>query len=129
MLVSLPCRLRLRRGGFGLSKAEVDQSSLTSALPGSAHGSRCRARLRRGDHPQRGVVGRIEQAKLQALAWANADTGSRGAITSMVEKQGKRRALPQFTASRESFDGVALYSGRGLPGRSGDWRMRAFKPL
>ena len=35
-----------------------------------------------------------EQAKLQPLAWANADTGSRGAISSMLEKKENGVHLP-----------------------------------
>ena len=70
-----------------------------------------------------------EQARLQPLAWANADTGSRGAISSMLEKQEDGLLCRKFTASRESFDGVALYTGDACKGDRGTWFMRTFKPL
>ena len=70
-----------------------------------------------------------KQARLQPLAWANADTGSRGAISSMIEKQEDGPLCRKFTASRESFDGVALYAGDACKGDRGIWYMRTFKPL
>src|SRR5262245_34792074 len=71
-----------------------------------------------------------EQAKIEPLAWANSETGSRGSISEMLEKQEEGGMLcRQFKASRESFDGVALYQGDACKGDRGVWYMRDFKPL
>ena len=116
-------------GSVDMSKADVDQSSLTGALPGSDQASDA---VRVSDEATiRNAVSSAdpEQAKLQALAWANADTGSRGAISSMLEKKENGVICREFTASRESFDGVALYSGDACQGDRGNWFMRSFKAL
>lgn len=65
----------------------------------------------------------------QPMAWANSDTGSRGAITALDEYQDQGRLCRRFTTSRESFDGVALYQGEACKAQAGDWRMKDFKPL
>jgi hypothetical protein len=70
-----------------------------------------------------------EQAKVEPLAWANADTGSRGSISEMMEKEEGGTLCRQFKASRESFDGVALYAGDACKGDRGVWYLRDFKPL
>ena len=81
-------------GGADLSQAEIDQSSLTGALPGS---DPVPDAVRVSDEATiRNAVSSAdpEQAKLQPLAWANADTGSRGAISSMLEKKENGVHLP-----------------------------------
>ncbi|PZO78926.1 MAG: hypothetical protein DI629_10995 [Mesorhizobium amorphae] len=65
----------------------------------------------------------------QPMAWANSDTGSRGAITALDEYQDQGRLCRRFTTSRESFDGVALFQGEACKAQAGDWRMKDFKPL
>jgi hypothetical protein len=70
-----------------------------------------------------------EQAKIEPLAWANAETGSRGSISEMLEKEEGGVLCRQFKASRESFDGVALYEGDACKGDRGVWYLRDFKPL
>lgn len=71
-----------------------------------------------------------ELAQMEPLAWANTETGSRGAISDMIEKQENGTLCRQFTASRESFDGVALYSGDACKAPDSDvWYMRVFKQL
>ena len=115
--------------GVDLSKADVDQSALTGALPDSGKAPDA---VRLSDEVTiRNAVSSAdpEQAKVQPLAWANADTGSRGAISSMLEKKENGVICREFTASRESFDGVALYSGDACRGDRGDWFMRSFNPL
>jgi hypothetical protein len=128
VLVALPLAA-CASGGADLSKAEIDQSSLTGALPGSDQAPDA---VRVSDEATiRNAVSSAdpEQAKVQPLAWANADTGSRGAISSMLEKKENGVICREFTASRESFDGVALYSGDACQGDRGSWFMRSFKAL
>jgi hypothetical protein len=70
-----------------------------------------------------------DQAKIEPLAWANAETGSRGSISEMLEKEEGGVLCRQFKASRESFDGVALYQGDACKGDRGVWYLRDFKPM
>jgi len=116
-------------GGFDMSKADIDQSAMTGALPTSG---KTPDAVRAADETTiRNAVSSAnpEQARLQPLAWANSDTGSRGAISSMIEKQEDGLLCRKFTASRESFDGVGLYAGDACKGDGGTWFMRTFKPL
>jgi surface antigen len=71
-----------------------------------------------------------QTASGEAIAWANADTGSRGAISSLVESREANDVLcRQFTTTRESFDGVALYQGKACRVGPGSWQMMAFQAL
>jgi hypothetical protein len=60
----------------------------------------------------------------EAMPWVNVVTGSSGAITDLgaaAEGQGLCR---EFSASREAFDGVALYRGRACRG-NGPWVVQS----
>ena len=61
------------------------------------------------------------------IGWANAYTGSRGAIRDVREIQDSGSLCRRFTASRESFSGVHLYRGETCFGASRLWTMRAFE--
>jgi hypothetical protein len=117
-------------GTLDISDAgDVDQVAQTGSLPASGQPA---DPTRVSDETTiRNAVSSAdpEQAKLQPLAWANAETGSRGAISDMMEKEEGGQLCRQFTASRESFDGVALYSGDACKGVRGVWYLRDFKPL
>lgn len=62
------------------------------------------------------------------LAWANADTGSRGAISAVTEDSQQGQVCRKFTTTRESFDGISLYQGRACMVAPGTWQMTAFAP-
>lgn len=64
----------------------------------------------------------------EPLAWANADTGSQGAITRIEEIERKGLRCRKFVASRESFEGVALFAGEACLQANGLWLMREFAP-
>lgn len=127
----LACALPLGAcaGGMELSKADIDETART----GSTVAAQPADPVRNADEAIiRNAVSAAdpELTKVQPLAWANADTGSRGAISDMMEKKEEDGTLcRKFTASRESFDGVALYSGDACKGDRGAWFMRSFKPL
>ena len=115
--------------GFNLSKADVDQLAHTGSLPASGKPA---DPVRSSDETTiRNAVSAAdpEAAQVQPLAWANADTGSRGAISNLIETKEGSTLCRQFTASRESFDGVALYSGNACKGERGVWYLRNFNPL
>ena len=73
----------------------------------------------------------LEQADIETLAgkdvpWANPETGSRGAIMQLAENKAGGQLCRHFTATRESFDGVALFKGETCMVGYGAWRMQAF---
>lgn len=61
-----------------------------------------------------------------SIGWANAATGSRGAISSLVEAQEGDVLCRRFTTTRESFEGIALYTGKACMTEPGSWKMMAF---
>lgn len=116
-------------GGFSLEKAEVDRSIVTSSAPSSPA-----APAADNDSDQTTIGNAVSSADIkelggQAVPWANAGTGSRGAITELVELKDGGLTCRRFSATRESFDGVALYKGELCLAGAGGWRMQEFKPL
>ncbi|MBL8584439.1 MAG: hypothetical protein JNL61_19725 [Rhizobiaceae bacterium] len=110
-----------------MEKLDADPTIVTSSVPqeGGADSTR-----RSDETTIRNAVSSadLESAGSTPLAWANADTGSRGTITGVAESRGEGRLCRSFTTSRESFDGVALFSGETcLVG--GAWRMSPLRPL
>ncbi|MEO5758049.1 MAG: RT0821/Lpp0805 family surface protein [Mesorhizobium sp.] len=116
-------------GGFSLEKAEVDRSILTSGTPASA--APVDANRASDQTTIRNAVSSADIQELggQAVPWANSDTGSRGSITELAESKDRGQVCRRFTASRESFDGVALFKGEACLAGAGAWRMQDFKAL
>ena len=115
-------------GGFDLSKAEVDRTIVT----GGAQPSTGSVPEQLSDETTiRNAVSSadLEQLNGEPLAWANADTGSRGAITALAEERQDGMLCRRFTTSRESFDGVSLFQGKACLAPAGSWRMREFGAL
>lgn len=115
-------------GGFVMEKLDADPTIVTSSVPQETGAA---DPIRRSDEATiRNAVSSadLEGAAATPLAWANADTGSRGTITQMTESKAEGRLCRSFTTSRESFNGVALYSGEACL-ISGGWRMAPLDPL
>jgi hypothetical protein len=115
-------------GGMGLDKVDADPSIITSGVPQDANTADA---TRLSDEATiRNAVSSadIEAAAATPLAWANADTGSRGTITGMVESKDNGRLCRSFTTTRESFDGIALYRGEACLMGGGGWRMPPLDP-
>jgi 17 kDa outer membrane surface antigen len=115
-------------GGFGLDKADVDPSITTGDVGNIALAN---PEQRSDEMTIRNAVSSadIELLKTGApLSWANADTGSRGAIDSLIEEKRNDTLCRRFTTSRESFDGVAVYEGEACMVAPGTWQMREFGP-
>jgi hypothetical protein len=117
-------------GGFSLDKVEKDPSIITGATPPDA--------VMPVDGDQMSDEATIRNAVTSAdidllkgapIPWANDDTGSRGAISSLVEESRAGKLCRRFTTSRERFDGVALYSGQACKVAPGAWRMEKFDAL
>jgi hypothetical protein len=116
-------------GGFSLEKAAVDQSLITGTVPTNTQASVDFER-NSDEATIRNAVSSVDVETLGStpVQWANAATGSRGAINNLVEHRQNGSLCRKFTASRESFDGVGLYSGEVCMAGPGAWRMLAFQP-
>ncbi|WP_296744621.1 RT0821/Lpp0805 family surface protein [Mesorhizobium sp.] len=117
-------------GGFSLEKAEVDRSIVTS----STNASPAVPAANDKDSDQTTIGNAVSSADIkelggQAVPWANSGTGSRGTITELVELKDAGLTCRSFTATRESFDGVALYKGELCMAGAGGWHMQAFTAL
>ncbi len=113
-------------GGFSLDQADVDKSVLTSSVQtGSSSGE---ANLVADRATIRDAVSSADVETLAGgeLAWANSGTGSRGTITGLKEDRNSGRLCRSFAATRESFDGVALFRGEACMVGAGVWRIEAF---
>ncbi|MBZ9964944.1 RT0821/Lpp0805 family surface protein [Mesorhizobium sp. BR1-1-2] len=116
-------------GGFSLQKAEVDRSILTGSISAPA------APADSDRDSDQTTIGNavssadIEQLRGQAVPWANAGTGSRGSITELAELKDGGQTCRRFKASRESFDGVAMFAGELCLASGGGWRMQDFRTL
>jgi surface antigen len=116
-------------GGFSLEQAEIDRTILTSSTAASA--SPIDQDRASDEATIRNAVSSADIQELggQAVPWANSDTGSRGSITELAESRDNGQLCRRFTASRESFDGVALFKGEVCLAGAGAWRMQDFKAL
>lgn len=124
-LVAMP--LAACAGGIDLRKAEIDDTLTTNTV--AAGTPKARDAVKTSDEVTiRNAVSSadLEAAGSSGLAWANADTGSRGAITDLVEYDRKGTLCRRFKVSRESFNGVNLYDGDACRAGDGLWRMLAF---
>lgn len=128
VLVALPLAA-CGAGGFSLEQAEIDRTILTSSTPAAASPI---DQDRASDQATiRNAVSSADIQELggQAVPWANSDTGSRGSITELAESRDNGQLCRRFTASRESFDGIALFKGEVCLAGAGAWRMQDFKAL
>lgn len=118
--------------GFSIEDAVPDRSILTGSItPGSIaqqDGVEVDSFAASDEETIRNAVSSaiVEQVNDGGVGWANASTGSRGAINQIVEKREGPRICRRFTASRESFDGVHLYRGEACLGSGRVWTMTAF---
>ncbi|MEQ1950979.1 RT0821/Lpp0805 family surface protein [Mesorhizobium yinganensis] len=114
-------------GGFSLSKAETDPTILTGSV-GDTPAVAVSPEQVSDEATIRNAVSSadVESLKGAPIPWANADTGARGAISSLVEDKSSGTLCRRFVTSRESFDGVALYRGKACMVAPGSWRMERF---
>lgn len=113
---------------MGLSKVESDPTILTSSVDASYETLKTSQSI----SDQVTIRNAVSSANLEdlggkPLAWANAETTSRGAISALVEVRKKNLLCRKFRTSRESFDGVSIYSGEACLGRDGAWYLRSFE--
>ena len=80
------------------------------------------------------IVGMAMSADLdalggEALAWRNSKTESRGAIRDIREVAVGTAICRQFTASRQNYSGVALWTGEICRRTGEDWRVTNFQKV
>ncbi len=130
MLVAVAALSACGAGGFKLSKVDADRSIVTSSVPASEGGQPDRTRVSDETTIRNAVSSAsVQEVAARPLAWTNAETESRGAITALRETRENGRICRSFMASRESYDGVQLYSGEACAAGDGLWLMRSFRAL
>ena len=114
--------------GFSIEDAVPDRTLVTSSIPAQQSVVAGDAMAASDEETIRNAVSSaiIEQAGEDGLGWANASTGSRGAIRQISEQRDGSRLCRRFVASRESFDGVHLYRGETCLGPARIWTMTVF---
>lgn len=118
--------------GFSIEDAVPDRALVTGGIAKQSQGLPADPVFASDEDTIRNAVSSaiVEQAGENGagngVGWANASTGSRGAISQIIEERDGPRICRRFTASRESFDGVHLYRGETCLGSARIWTMTAF---
>lgn len=115
-------------GGLGLDELAPDRSIKTSGVPPSDKSSEPAELL--DQTIIRNAVSATDPEALgsASLPWANPETGARGEIFAIAEAEKDGQMCRRFKASRENFQGVALYDGETCLTKGGAWWMRSFVP-
>jgi len=118
-------------GGVKLSQVDSDPSLITNSVPANPNLPTDPQTVSDQTTIQNAVSSaNLEQLHGGALAWANTATDSRGSIFDIVEIKRPSQVCRSFKSSRESFEGVSLYSGETCTVSGGTaWYMRIFKLL
>lgn len=112
-------------GGF-LKKAESDPGLVTGSVSRQMDSNQLSDEITVKNAVTSADLGAIAG---QPIAWVNQNTGSRGAVTHIVEAKDQTGICRQFETSRESFEGIALFSGKACLSQDGEWSMLSFGPL
>jgi hypothetical protein len=107
---------------FGSDK--VDRSVSTGAVPAAASTTTTLS----DEATVRNAVTSADLAKIgeAPLPWANAATGSAGVVSTIKEARNQGHVCREFTTTRHSYDGIAMFSGQACLTGSGDWLLTAF---
>lgn len=76
----------------------------------------------------RNAVSSVDLAKVggSQVPWANTATGSAGVVTQIREARTSGHVCRDFTTTRHSYEGIAMFSGQTCLTGSGDWLLTAF---
>ena len=112
-------------GSFKLSKADTDSLMTSAVAPENKAGSSATP-------DQTTIRNAVSSANLDELgaaplAWANVGTDSRGSVFDIAEIREASAVCRTFKGSRESFDGVRLFTGETCMTSDGGWWMRKFE--
>lgn len=113
--------------GFSINDAVPDRALITGSVSRDARAGRD-ATAQSDEVTIRNAVSsaEVEDASVSDQSWANAATGSRGTIRSIVEERDTGRLCREFEATRESYEGIHLYRGRTCANGSGDWTITSY---
>ncbi len=130
LLVVLPlagCGAR----GFSIEDAVPDRSIVTGSISRDARPTTGDTAATSDEMTIRNAVSSaiVDEVSAEGIGWANAETGSRGAINAITENRDSGYLCRRFTASRESFDGVRLYRGETCLGAARLWVVKSFLPV
>ena len=126
LLASLP--LGACGTGGGLNTLNVDDSIETSALQ---DGVEPNPTQNSDANIIRNAVSAIDlnASPGAPLNWANQDTGSTGTISDIRESNDGGQLCRRFKTSRESFEGVAMYTGSTCMNGEKQWFVQNFVAL
>lgn len=117
-------------GGVSIDKAVPDSSTITGSIK-SVEKDEPDTGKRSDQSTIKSIVSALNftQWGKNPVPWANPDTGSQGAITTIAETKSNDTLCRQFETSREAFDGVSIYRGETCMQRGGEWTLTSFAPL
>lgn len=109
---------------FG-STEKVDRNIATGTVPtGPQHTGTALS----DEATVRNAVTSADLARLgdASLPWANTATGSAGVVSQIREARSEGHVCRDFTTTRHSYEGIAMFSGQACLIGSGDWMLTAF---
>nr|WP_235889437.1 RT0821/Lpp0805 family surface protein [Brucella gallinifaecis] len=129
-LAAMPALAGCAMGGVSIDKAVPDSSTITGSIK-SVEKDEADNGKRSDQSTIKSIVSALNftQWGKNPVPWANPDTGSQGAITSIAETTSNDTLCRQFETSREAFDGVSIYRGETCMQRGGEWTLTSFAPL
>jgi hypothetical protein len=76
----------------------------------------------------RNAVSSVDLAKIgnSSVPWANTTTGSAGVVSQIREARTSGHICRDFTTTRHSYEGIAMFSGQTCLTGGGDWLLTAF---
>lgn len=109
--------------------AAPDRSIVTGSIPQTPPADQSESGMDKSD--ERTIRNAVTSAIVseigaEGIGWANAATGSRGAIHNVQEKQEASALCRSFSATRESYKGVHLYRGEACMKTGQRWMMSSF---
>lgn len=107
---------------FG-SASKVDRSIATGTVPRTGSET-----VLSDETTVRNAVTSIDLMKLGSapVPWANAATGSAGVVSAIREERKPGGVCRDFTTTRHSYEGIAMFSGQACLTGRGDWLLTAF---
>lgn len=107
---------------FGSEK--VDRTISTGTVPGKARSGAALS----DEMTVRNAVTSADLTKVatSSVPWANTSTGSAGVVATIREDRNQGRLCRDFTTTRHSYEGIAMFSGQACMTEGGDWLLTAF---
>jgi len=114
--------------GFSIEDAVPDRSLITNSISRDRGAPADQATLSDEATIRNAVSSAVvEDSEMPEQGWANAGTGSRGEIRDIRETRSSGTVCRSFAATRESFEGVHLYTGETCLGAASQWMMKSFR--